>query len=145
MSGPTNPTEIYFDKGGWGFDGTLWRKLNLLWGYNDQLFEKKVNLAALLGDNILYHTAVPAGEVWVVTGASAVDANTATRIQLGMSGGGTFSIIWDYGTPAPGVWVATPAENIVLKAGALMWTDFLVCAVGDDIYSSIWGYKMKVT
>ena len=145
MGGITNPTEEYFKDGCWGWDGTRWRKLNLLWGYYDRLVDQQVNLNAAAGVNFLNHPAVPAGEVWVVTGCSAVDVNTATRIQLGMTCGAAAPVVYDYGTPMAGSWVATPAINIVLKAGDLMWTLFVACTLNDDIYSNIWGYKMRVT
>jgi hypothetical protein len=144
MSGPTNPNEEHFDKGGWGFDGTRWRKDNLLWGYGGQVLEQKVNLAAIVGNNFLIHTAVPAGEVWAINGVSAVDINTATRIQAGIYDGGTLFPVWDFGTPAASVYVATPAENIVLKTGDQIYVFFFNCVAGDDIYSNIWGYKMRI-
>jgi hypothetical protein len=144
MGGITNPTEEYFKDGIWGHDGTRWRKLNLVWGYYDRLCEQQANLNAAAGVNFLNHTAVPVGEVWVVTGASAVDSNTATLIQLGMTCGAAAPVVFSYGTPVAGTWVATPAANYVLKAGDLMWTLFVACALNDDIYSNIWGYKMRI-
>ena len=144
-SGPTQPTEQYFDKGLWGYDGTVWRKLPLLWGYTDRLAEQKVNLNANAGGNYLVHTTVPAGEVWVVTAHVAVNLNTAGAVVMRGFFGGTDMLVYDHGTPGAGVWHTSPPMNIVAKAGDILVGAFYGCTAGDDLYSILYGYKMAVT
>jgi len=144
MSGPTNPIEVYFDKGQWGWDGTLWRKLNLTWGYNDRLFDQTVNADCAAGDVTLNHTAVPTGGVWVVTGASVYASYAEGTHYLRANFGGTTAIVYNYGTLGAGVYSATPPLNIVLKAGDFLYDIWIAAPLHAVVVSNIWGYEMKV-
>ena len=144
MSGPTNPTEEHFDKGQWGYDGTLWRKLNLTWGYNDRWLEQVVVAPAPAGWNFLETAAVPAGYVYVAHVVVGVDQITnPAEILFGINVGG--SRYYFNRQPAPGVNVyAFWTANQVFKS-----TDKGVVAIGgvvlnDSLVAQWWGYKMKV-
>jgi len=144
MSGPTQPTEQYFDKGLWGFDGSQWRKLALLWGYTDRLAEQKVNLNADAGTNNLAHTTVPAGQVWKVTMHVVMNANHAITITLRGVFDGTDMLIYSHGALGAGVWGVSPPLDVTAKAGDILYGAFYACTAGDDLYTNLFGYKMAV-
>lgn len=140
----TQPTEEYFKDGLWGWDGTRWRKLPLLWGYSDRLAEQKKDLSAAVGTNQLVHTAVPVGEVWKVTLHTVNNANTAVNIQLRGNLGGTDMLIYNHGVPAAGAWNTSLPLDLTFKAGDVIYGQFVACVLNDDIYSHLFGYKMAV-
>lgn len=67
MPGITDPAEAYFKDGQWGWDGTQWRKLPLVFGYSGLLgiLVSDTDLAA--GSVHLPTSTVPAGYLWIVT------------------------------------------------------------------------------
>jgi hypothetical protein len=144
MSGPTNPSETYFDKGGWGFDGSVWRPNNLTWGFYDRLVEIKEDLDADAGANMLTHTTVPAGELWVVTGESVLNTVTACQVVSRYWNGATEITFYGFGALTPGFWKSFAPAEIVLKAGDWLENYFTGCALHDQLQSTIFGYKMKV-
>ena len=54
-----------------GYDGSVWRKSNLLLGYNAVYQERALETNASAGENNLYGTAVPENEIWIVTSMAA--------------------------------------------------------------------------
>jgi len=144
MSGPTDPAEAHFDKGLWGFDGTAWHKLPMLWGYTDRYAEVEENTSAVAGFNWLVFSTVPAGEVWVVTGLCWVNVNTACSMII--------ADLFD-GVTLYGLAVEAPAVangyysilcNITMKAGDCLKVLFGGCTLNDDIYAWAFGYKMAI-
>lgn len=115
-----------------------------VWGYTDRLADQESLADAVAGTNTLVHTTVPAGEVWVITGGSVIDAQTAATCSFMAVLGGTGFFVYSYGTLAPWKYSAMPACNFVLKAGDYVQSEFGGCAAGDDLVSNIWGYKMAV-
>jgi len=144
MGGITNPAEEYFKDGGWGWDGTRWRKDNLTWGYNGTLANRQSTLAAAAGTNTLNHSIVPAGEVWVIVTHGMVNANTAVPGTLYAVISGVGYTVKAYGTMVAGIWSTGVPLGIVLAAGDYMSAMFESCVLNDDLYSDITGYKMKV-
>jgi hypothetical protein len=144
MAGPTNPIEEHFDKGQWGFDGTLWRKLNLLWGYNDRWLEQVVNLAAPLGWAYLDSAAVPPGYVYIAHATAGVNQVTnPAHVAHGINIGG--ARYWFNTVPTPGInvyacWTAVQ----VFKVGDKGTVGFEGCAAGDILVAQWFGYMMKV-
>ena len=145
MPGITNPTEEYFKDGNWGWDGTRWRKLNLVFGYYDTTAELLSNLNADSGQNLLTGTVVPAGYVYVIQAAHAFDNTTdITQIIITavVSGIAVYMVLENpAGIGIPVVWVG----QITLKAGDRMRASFYSCTAGDDIYFAYCGYKMMVS
>ena len=145
MTGITNPTEEYFKDGTWGWDGTQWQKLGLIFGYYDRLAGQVVNDNASAGNNTLTGNPVPAGEIHVIQAVSVVDiTSNVTRIYLRANAGAISCIIADEYSVTAGHWVIA-LPNIVMKAGDYLSCIFYDCTAGDDLYLRWWGYKMKVT
>ena len=143
-SGPTQPTEQYFDKGLWGYGGTQWRKLPLLWGYTDRLLLQGSTTTATAGTNIFTLATVPAGQVWVVTGVSMMDVNTAfgAGVDAYFTDGVATVKAWYAGVAAQ--WQTWDNTFLVLKAAEYLKVYFTGCALNDDLYANVWGYKMAV-
>ena len=143
--GITNPAEQHFERGLWGFDGSVWRKLPMLWGYTDRYAEEKSNLSCTAGANILTFSTVPAGEVWRVTALTWVNVNTAcVPIAVQLADGVN---TWTVYVEAAGVAnvYASRLVDITLKEGDCLRVAFYGCTLNDDIFAWVLGYKMAVT
>lgn len=142
--GITDPAQEYFKDGGWGWNGSEWVKLGVVWGYSDAYLERNLVNDCDVGTNWLYGTEVPAGEVWVVSSAYGRDTNNiVTAFYLGVDlDGVTYTIdhIINLAANVGHVW----SGSIVLPAGARMYGLFLGCTVDDQILATFCGYKMKV-
>jgi len=144
MPGITDPAEEYFKDGIWGWDGSAWRKLPLVWGYSDHYSQRVYTVNAATGVNALTFTAVPVGEVRVILGMTAYNnTSTITRVEFK---------VWAAAIPITLYWEDTPVlqdlvkfyGNVVLKAGNYLQASFSGCTAGDDLWGYAWGYKMKV-
>ena len=144
MPGVTNPAEAFFKDGNWGWDGTVWRKLPMVWGYSEHYAERKLNLNAAAGTNVLNGSVVPAGEVWVLEICGAFDVNTApSRMIFTVTDGVTFAPFYRDDTPV--VYVTSSwTGRIALTEGCYVQVVFFDCVLNDDLYVDLWGYKMKV-
>jgi len=145
MSGITNPAEPYFKDGTWGWDGTRWRKLPMVWGYSERYANYQVSANVTAGDHSLTFTSPAAGEVVVILGVHAWDSQTViTRIELTQ---------FSYSASAHLMCKASPVIDeglnfvgqVVLEEGDGLRVDFTGCALNDDIRGFAWGYVMKVT
>lgn len=144
MGGVANPAEEYFKDGIWGWDGTVWRKLPLVWGYSDLLYESYENLNAPAVFAFLTAASVPAGEIWIITHILAYDTDNAiTRINLVAHDGVTAHAIRAKQTIAVYEEVMFTGR-LVLKKDWYIQAHYWGCTAGDDIYLHIHGYKMKV-
>lgn len=144
MSGITNPAEEYFKDGIWGWDGTVWRKLPLVWGYSAQYAEYEYTRGVAAGHRFLTFSTVPAGQIWIITNFSArcSTANPSLIALTANLGGVELDLHAEpYATALATVDVQCyiiMAEDDFLKAY------FDDCALNDDIYAYAAGYKMKV-
>jgi len=143
--GITNPTEEYFKDGLWGFDGTRWQKLPMVWGFSASYAEEKKNVNMPAGNSNVIGSVVPAGEVWRITGASVMFVSAScTKVKL--------------------VYNATPAEVIVQNVigmvsglcypvdvditaveGEYVFARFHGMTLADDAFLHLWGYKMAIS
>lgn len=126
------------------YDGSAWKKSNLLWGYNERWAEKVVDTNADAGDDTLTTTAVPPGYVYVLTNLSVQNNNTSnTSIEVYCSDGSVNARI-----VVPLSTTATIADAwsgmIPLAEGDVVNALFHGCTAGDDIFIMVWGYKMKI-
>ena len=144
MTGITNPTEEYFKDGIWGWDGSRWRKLGLLFGYSDTVSGGVANDNASAGFNYLSSATVPSGEIWVIQAISGSNVNTAcSKIILLVRGSNLDCPILDQVSCTADVWV-TWTGSVALKAGDCLRVYFYGCTAGDDIRLRYLGYKVSV-
>jgi len=144
MSGPTDPTEAHFDKGLWGFDGTVWRKLPLLFGYSDTVCERVIEAGVDAGDEAVTLTPVPAGMIYVIGSIgvrNSISATPSVSIQ-GYKQSVIFTLVEIYPLDAgrAGVWTG----SLVLKEGDYVYAYFVGCTAGDDLYLGYEGYSMAI-
>jgi len=145
MPWPTNPGEQYFGRGGWGWDGTQWRKNALLWGYTDRYADSDSDLSAAAGTNVLSLTSVPAGEVWRVASIAAFDGSSnITTLILSLGLGGTTHYLASQPITAAGQLVLWTGD-VTLKEGDSIVATFYGCVLNDDLFLSACGYKMDVS
>jgi len=142
--GPTKPTAPYFKNGIWGWDGSQWSRLALVWGYSDVYSDGEGTNDAAAGANILQCTQVPAGEIWVVTSITATDrTRMIARIDLVADVAGGERRLANKVVPAAYELVAW-SGMLVLKEDDRVWFDFQGCTAGDDLRCYAVGYKMKI-
>lgn len=127
-----------------GWDGTAWRKLNLLWGFYAQYMENLSNVNCSVGDNFLNGLVVPAGEVWRVSLCAAVNTCSAsTYIDIHIYDGSTFCTVYSKKAPAAGEYVVLNAE-LTLVEGDCLRARVRGATAGDDFYFRVNGYKMRI-
>jgi len=127
-----------------GWDGSAWRKLPLLWGYSDRYSEKESEDNVAAGTHYLSFTAVPEGEVWVITAYTAycTTANPSS-LRLGVIQGGIELFLAQQIPTVAGVLLPMTGQ-LVLRKDDYLRAGFLSCALNDDIRAFACGYKMKV-
>lgn len=144
MTGPTDPAETYFEKGLWGHDGSVWRKLPMVWGYSDRWAERSTTASASAGSNTVKSTAVPAGEVWVLHAMAARNKDTDVAMQFLLNAGAVVLRVKLVAAPGVNVWVLYSPTELVLAEGDTVDVLFLSCTSGDELNVDFWGYKMAV-
>lgn len=126
------------------YDGSNWRKSNLLWGFYDTYSEFETHTLIADEDRTLTFSTVPEGEVWVVTYITAKASTTnPERINFqGVVGGVTQDLKV---VPYPTAWLTVEsAYQIVLAKDDFLTVKFDTCLIDDVVYAWAGGYKMKV-
>ena len=142
--GITNPAEPFFKDGQWGWDGTLWRKLPMVWGYSDRYFEDLGGTQENGGTYSAYGTEVPPGEVWVIQSMRLTNITGARGyINFYAYAGAASHVLYYRKTPAVGEYDFWEGA-VALKAGDKVRVIQASCLDDDVLYGSVWGYKMKV-
>lgn len=145
MPGITDPTEAYFKDGTWGWDGTQWRKLALVWGYSDVYGESVTEVSTGGASTIVYSSVVPTGEVWVISSVIARHDDPVARNTLvfAVVGGTTVFLL---SNTALAQWIALDSKAVII----LKKDDYLYCEVSalantKNVYLAVCGYKMSIT
>jgi len=143
-SGPTNPSEAYFDKGLWGYDGSQWRKLQLVFGYYDRWAEGLGGTKSGDGTYVKSSAAVPAGYVYVVQGISLINGSGARGPVLLHYRAGAVDVVVGF-DDAPLIYQPTLFTGVlVLKEGDYVMVEQASCLNGDVLTGGVCGYKMRV-
>lgn len=140
----TDPNEPYFKDGIWGWDGAVWRRLPIVWGYSADYRQALSALAVGAGTRLLTGTAVDPGEVWVVTHMTAQNTSSttaSTRIYV-IDNATTYPVRQQL---APAAWEEVMWTGwLPLHEGAYLRAYFYGCVLNDNIYFTIHGYKMLI-
>lgn len=144
MSGPTQPTEQHFDKGSWAWNGTLWVKQPLIFGYSSRWVEEQYTLTAAAGVNLLTTVAVPSGYSYRVDMVTGVDLDNAASIGFYALGGGVGVTFSPYEAMTAGALKVVFPVGIWLAAGDNLNCVFAGCTLNDDLYFRTWGVKMAI-
>jgi len=145
MTGITNPAEEYFKDGGWGWDGTRWRKDNLKWGYYDRWAENLGGVSGGAGFYLASTVAVPTGQVYVAN-FIFIRNNTGARgvtLEWFNVAGAAYFCSWVAGLAisAPLIWNG----GVVLKATDNVSVYMAGTVLNDVMEAGVMGYKMLVT
>lgn len=145
MGGVTDPAEAYFKDGSWGFDGSVWRKLALVWGFSGAYLERETDDVEGIGTRLLQFSQCPLGSVRVVTGFCAYNATTApSRTTLRVREGADSYVLKIQ--LAPGVYeTVNLGQPVILVNPQYLDCAFSSCADGDTIAATAWGYEMALT
>jgi len=127
-----------------GYDGLLWRKQPLVWGYTDRWTHVLSETKSGDGQYSSSTTAVPPGYIYVLQVAWIKNESGARGPSYFRPYNGS-----DY-LPVAGL--LAPAQNeiatlngpIVLKPGDFLNLAQDSCLNGDAIMAGVWGYKMKI-
>lgn len=140
----TDPNEPYFKDGAWGWDGAVWRKLPLVWGYSDVLVQ------GLYANNVgagLYtynFPAVPAGEVWVVTRVATYAIQTDPTHALIVAVINAVEAALYMQPHTTGNSTHHVETDTILNEGDNIRIQWYACLAGTDIRASVVGYKMLI-
>ena len=144
MPWPTDPTEQFFGRGGWGWDGTRWRKLPMLWGYTDRVFQNLSEAAPDTGTWTKYSTAVPAGEIHKLEFCYVVnDSRVGSSVTFALQSGGVTNY-FVYTTTVARYFPNTFVGSITLKEGDQLRITMGGVTAGDAMKAAFWGTKMAV-
>jgi len=140
----TDPSQEYFKDGTWGWNGSAWVKLGIVWNYAGTYRETVSAGNATAGTNYLNGAVVPAGEVWVVQHVQAVDVTSGiASIEARLVNGGYLSsLLADYSPVADHFSVAS--GGWLMAAGEKLQFRYAGCVLNDNLEGQALGYKMKV-
>lgn len=144
MTGITNPGEPYFKDGQWTWDGSVWRKQPLLFGFSELAGEDLSDTDLPAGDSYLQSTVVPAGELLIVRQLAArYDGTSPNRIFVTPYLTPGTPILLIQHSPTSGVWYIERCF-VVLEGN-----DSLRCFVddataGDTLFFRYSGYTMSI-
>lgn len=130
--------------GSYGWDGSDWHKLPLMWGYTDRLFESLGGIKSGDGVYDVQSSAVPAGEIHVIQRVSLRNVSGSRGTMLFSTGTGGVWITLAWAATQPQFTPLMVAGPIVIKAGDTIRVLQNNCLNGDVLEGGIWGYKMKV-
>lgn len=130
--------------GSYGWDGSAWRKLPMVWGYSDHYAQVIGDATMPAGSSNLMGSIVPAGEVWRVTGATLmVISESCTELRFLFMGGGSGILVASQLSPMSLQYYSF-AFDVTLKAGDYVYGRFENMTLNDGAVLYVWGYKMKV-
>lgn len=144
MPGITNPAEEHFDKGLWGYDGSAWRKLALLWGYTDRYSEDLGGTKSGAGQYVGTGTSVPAGEVWTVNFVTLRNQTGSRGAGLLMVHDGSLYYRFAYEASSTQSIPLIFTGSLPLKEGDYIQVRMDACSDNDVLQAGVWGYKMAV-
>jgi len=128
----------------WGYDGSEWRKLQLLFGFGGLVEEDLLDDDLDAGTNWVYGTLVPAGEIWVIQNAMVLySGSSATRV--GIVGVGLADSLTLLAKESPDSdWPYPWSGNCILQQGDRMGGNVFGATAGDKLYFRYAGYKMEI-
>lgn len=142
--GPTNPNEPFFDKGLWGFDGSVWRKQGVIWSYRDIWRDKRTFASAGDPETELSVVTPPSGEVYTLEGWNISHSDDVARVaRLEVFITGYPLIIWASDGMAPDV-IIYGVNSFTLRSGCTVRLIVEGLATGKELFISVWGVMMKV-
>lgn len=126
------------------YDGSAWRKSNLIFGYNDRILEVAEDTDVGAGTQTLEIAVDTSGYVWVITAVCFFWQGTSCSFLTAQITDGTNVVdLESDGSPTSGLRLFVRGE-FVLKAGDKIQVKAFGLTAGDDLYLRVNGYKMKI-
>ena len=129
---------------GHGYDGTLWRKLPMTWGYSDRWSQRLDHTKVGDGDYEMSFTAVSEGYVHTLNAVISRNSSTQGQHEYLLWDGSYWYPIHPYGSPAANVFRISGYLSYVMKKDDFLKITFRSCTNGDVLTGLLWGYKMKI-
>jgi hypothetical protein len=129
----------------YGWDGALWRKLPLLFGFSAN-WDESLNETSTSSPWYKYLSVVPAGEVRILQALSLANQTRATTnvfLQVNRMSGGQLCVGFSAALPQYAPLLFTGA--VLLAAGDRIFLYMGGSQIGDSITGCVSGYKMKIT
>lgn len=128
----------------YGWDGSAWKKLPMVWGYSGQ-YRQRVEETDATETDSLSGSTVDAGEIWIVNSICVYNITSAmTRVQVTIGhSGGVFTRLDTKITLAQHEPLAITGHFVLIEDD-YVYADLYGCTAGDDIYLEIVGYKMLI-
>ncbi len=126
------------------YDGSTWRKSNLLWGYNAPWRQKVEGTASGGGHALATTTAVASGYVYVLEGFQVEhNAGVDKDTQVYISGSSVIVTILNVEATGSGV-VRFWNGKLLMAYGDVVSAYAFAPGDGKKVYLAVWGYKMKI-
>ena len=126
---------------GWVNGG--WKKDPIQFGFSGVATQAFSNTNLSAGNNSIDGSAVPAGEIWIITNVVLIYFGTVTRIFARSKIGGSYFTIFAEETPVTGKrydrsgwWVFDSGDCINMATEG--------ATVGDDIYLEMIGFRVDI-
>jgi len=144
MTGITNPAEAFFKDGQWTWDGSVWRKQPLLFGFSELAGEILAAGSLAAGTNVLAGAAGAAGEIAIVRQVAVRYVGTPpTSLQvLSVGTPGTPPVLAEYSVVS-NTWYCARCF-LVLEEGDYLTAVTAGATAGDALYFRYSGYKMSI-
>lgn len=127
------------------YDGSAWRKSNLLWGYHDSYIESDDTTSDGSSPTTVALTAVPEGEVWVIAHFSGYHNDAAARDVKYQAVQGSDIILMKHDASLAADTRLMWDGEIVLKEGGYVRALGVSITSGKTVYFQAMGYKMDVS
>jgi hypothetical protein len=128
----------------YGWDGSAWRKLQLLFGYTDRWAEQVTVVSTGAGTTTASTTAVSAGYVHVAENIVVYHSDPVARIcNLFHNDGAANRYLGIAPALAQNTGFHIPGR-VILKAGDLLSATIAALAVGQGVVLAVNGFKMKI-
>lgn len=127
-----------------GWYGAAWYKAPIPFGPSGNICQKTFNLNLGAGIQYVETSAVPAGEVWVMTSFSILFYSASvTQALAGMRSSTVDYHIYD-ALPLTSGRLYDRSVNLVMFPGDLLYMKLFGCTAGDDGYIYTLGYRMDI-
>ncbi len=128
----------------WGWISGAWQKQPIIFGFIDTTAEEIAHVDAPAGNSTKDGTAVPAGEVWVVTSAT-MRSDSASATEIVCSANIDLTSYFLFTQRSPTAWVWYDAQPYwVLGPGDYMQVGLNGATLNDDYWLQYIGFKFDI-
>lgn len=127
-----------------GYDGTLWRKLALVWGYSARLAEVDSRTQSGGGNELVELYTVPSGYIAILNATMSRNRDTITTHEHILVADSTEYAIKIYVNNPVGSTAINDNVKYVLSEDDVFQVRYYACTNNDRLITKCWGSLMKV-